>query len=259
MRTVMVAAMAWIAMSAQAQETIRLYAAGSLRSALNEIAAAYPVKVDAVYGPSGLLRERIVRGERPDIFASANIEHPHSLARQGLAGPVKRFARNRLCALAAPGVEVDSASLLERMLDPGLKLGMSTPKADPSGDYAMLLYERAEAVRPGARAALEKKALRLTGGVDSPPPPKDRNPYGALVGAGKADIFLTYCTNAQEAKNENAGLKVVRLPGELAVGAEYGIALVEGSREAAFYFTQFVLSPAGQTILAKHGFSPPGE
>jgi ABC-type molybdate transport system substrate-binding protein len=259
MRSAIVAVAALLTMSAQAQEPIRLYAAGSLRAAFNEIAAAYPAaRVETVFGPSGLLRDRIVKGERPEVFASANIEHPHSLSKVGLAGPVKRFARNRLCALAAGGIRVDSASLLERMLDPAVRLGMSTPKADPSGDYAMLLYERAEAVRPGAQATLGKKALRLTGGPDSPPPPKDRSVYAALLAAGKADIFLTYCTNALEAKAENGALQVVQVPEELAVAADYGIALVAGSREEAYYFTRFVLSPKGQGILAKYGFSPPG-
>src|SRR5262245_7567986 len=130
MRLLLSALAASLAMSAQAQEPIRLYAAGSLRSALNEVAAAYTdFKVGAVYGPSGLLRDRIVKGEKAEVFASANMEHPHSLAKDGRAGPVRRFARNRLCALAAPAVKVDSATLLERMLDPATKLGTSTPKA----------------------------------------------------------------------------------------------------------------------------------
>ena len=45
-----------------------------------------------------------------------------------------------------------------------MKLGTSTPKADPSGDYAFEVFRKAEAIKPGAQAALEKKALQLTGG-----------------------------------------------------------------------------------------------
>jgi len=257
MRTLLASFAASLAMSAQAQEPIKLYAAGSLRSALGEVAAAYTdYRVEAVYGPSGLLRDRIAKGERPEIFASANMEHPHSLARLGLAGPVKRFARNRLCALAGPSVEVSPSSLLQRMLDPAVTLGTSTPKADPSGDYAWQLFEKAERVRAGSFQVLSAKALKLTGGPDSPPPPKGRNQYGALVADGKADIFLTYCTNALEARKENAALQVVQIPEELSVAAEYGLALVHGSREQAFEFTRFILSAKGQAILGKYGFSP---
>ena len=255
-KILMVIAMSF-AVFAHAQQPIKVYAAGSLRSAMNELATSYAaMKVEAEYGASGLLRDRIAKGERPEVFASADMANPFSLEKIGLAGPVKRFARNRLCALAAPGVKVDSASLLERMLDPAIKLGTSTPKADPSGDYAWQLFEKAERVRPGAYATLSGKARKLTGGPDSPPPPKGRNAYGALLAEGKADIFLAYCTGAREAKNENEALQIVQIPETLSVSADYGMVLVHDSREEAWYFVQFVLSPRGQAILAKYGFSP---
>jgi molybdate transport system substrate-binding protein len=242
--------------SAQAQQPIRLYAAGSLRAAFNEVAASYSdAKVEAVYGASGLLRDRIASGERADVFASANMEHPHSLAMKGEAGPVKRFARNRLCGLAAPGLAVTTATFLDVLLDPATKVGTSTPKADPSGDYAWLLFEKAERLRPGAFGTLSAKALKLTGGPDSPPPPKDRNVYGMLVAEGRADLFLTYCTNAADAKKENPALQVVQVPAALSVAAEYGLALLSRS-EPAYDFAQFILSPKGQAILMKYGFSP---
>ena len=77
---------------------LRLYAAGSLRGALTEIArvftAASGIPVQLEFGASGLLRERLEQGEPGDVFASANMEHPEVLARSGKAGPVVRFARN---------------------------------------------------------------------------------------------------------------------------------------------------------------------
>jgi len=244
---------------ASAQEPVRLYAAGSLRAALNEVAAAFTaatgVKVVAEYGPSGLLRDRIAKGEPAEVFASANMAHPESLAKGGKAAPVALFARNRLCALAAPAVSVTSATLLDRMLDPGVKLGTSTPKADPSGDYAWELFEKAERLRPGASKALSSRALQLTGGPASPPPPKDRSVYGLLVSNGQADIFLTYCTNALQAKNEVPALQIVAVPEALAVGADYGLTVVGGARPEAGRFAQFVLSAPGQAILVKHGFA----
>ena len=115
------------------------------------------------------------------------------------------FARNKLCALATPGLKVTTANLLERMLDGEVKLGTSTPRADPSGDYAFEVFRKAEAIKPGAQAALEKKAKQLTGGADSAAPPAGRNVYGWHVAEGHADIFLTYCTNAVIAAQENPG------------------------------------------------------
>ena len=134
MKTVIAVLTMTIAMSAQAQQPIRIYADASLKPALSEMAAAYPAaKLQVVYGPSAVLHERIAKGERPHVFAAANMEYPHALAKQGLSGPVRCFARN---------------------------------------------------------------------------------------------------------------------------GSEYGLALVEGAGEDAWYFRQFVLSPKAQAILSKHGFSP---
>jgi ABC-type molybdate transport system substrate-binding protein len=168
-----------------AADTIQLFAAGSLKAALTDVAKAYEAtsgnKIEARYGPSGLLKSEILNGTKADIFASANMEHPQALRDEKKSGPVSRFARNTLCALVKPGLKVDSGSLLDRMLDPGIKLGTSTPKADPSGDYAFEAFRKAEAVKPGAQAILEKKALQLTGSANSATAPMDaRSMAGTL-------------------------------------------------------------------------------
>src|SRR5690606_8947844 len=239
-------------------QPVTLHAAGSLRGALDEAADEFErregVGVARVYGASGLLRERIAKGEPAQVFASANVGHPQALAEAGRAVAPVVFTRNVLCALTRSDTGVQSSNLLERMLDPSLKLGISTPKADPSGDYAWALFERADAVRPGARAALEAKALQLTGGPNSPVPPKDRSVYGDLVATRKADVFLTYCTNALVARRDFPQLVSVQIPPELAVGAQYGLTVMRGSPEPAWRLAWFILSADGQAILAKHGF-----
>jgi ABC-type molybdate transport system substrate-binding protein len=251
--------MAFMSASSHAADTVLLHAAGSLRGALTEVAHAFEksngIKVVPKWGPSGLLRDQIANGEKAEVFASANMEHPDALAKAGKAAPVTRFARNTLCALVRPGLDVTSANLLARMLDPGIKLGTSTPKADPSGDYAFEVFRRAEGLQAGANDALVSKALQLTGGPNSPAPPADRSLYGALVAAGQADIFLVYRTAAIAAQRENPGQQMVALPGELAVGADYGLTVIDGASDAAKRFAAFILSPEGQAILAKHGFT----
>jgi ABC-type molybdate transport system substrate-binding protein len=245
----------------QAQEPVRLYAAGSLKAALTDVNSAFTKEtgwsVAGTYGASGLLRDRIANGETAEVFASANMAHPQSLAKAGRTGEVRAFALNQLCALAGPKVEVTSATLLDRILDPRIKLGTSTPKADPSGDYAWDLFAKAEKLRPGAAKTLDAKALKLTGGPNSPPPPKDRSVYGVIVEKGEADIFLTYCTNAVLAKKEVPSLQIVAIPEALTVGAEYGLAVVKGARPEAERLAAFILSSAGRDILARHGFGLP--
>ena len=143
-----------LASPAIAADTLSLYAAGSLKAALTDVAKAYEqaygTPVEMEFAASGLLRERIEGGAPVDVFASANMEHPGTLMAAGWGGPVALFARNQLCALAQPEVKASPASLLDVLLDPAVRLGTSTPKADPSGDYAWQVFEQAEALRPGA-------------------------------------------------------------------------------------------------------------
>jgi molybdenum ABC transporter molybdate-binding protein len=242
-------------------ETVMLYAAGSLNTALSETAKAFEVAtgntVTTKFGPSGLLRKEIADGAKPGVFASANMEHPQSLANAGKSGSVTMFARNKLCALVKPGLQVDSATLLARMLDESVKLGTSTPKADPSGDYAFEVFAKADGVKPGAKVALEAKALKLTGAADSAKPPQGKSVYGWHVAEGRADIFLTYCTNALAAQKQNTGQQIVELPSQLSVGADYGLTVVNGASAETAKLAQFILSPQGQAILARYGFAPP--
>ncbi|HWK97938.1 MAG TPA: molybdate ABC transporter substrate-binding protein [Pseudolabrys sp.] len=240
---------------------IRLFAAGSLKTALTEVAQAFAssggLSIEGRFGPSGLLKDDIVNGAGADVFASANMDHPQALRDAGRSGPVVMFARNEMCALVRPGLQVTGDSLLDAILDPSIKLGTSTPKADPSGDYAFAVFARAEAVRPGARAVLEAKALKLTGARDSPAPPPGHNVYGWHVSEGHADIFITYRTNVMAARDRNPVLQSSALPETLAVGADYGLTVLNDAPPAAHALARFVMSAAGRAILAAHGFSPP--
>src|SRR5262249_31103722 len=149
------------------------------------------------------------------------------------------FARNRLCALAQPTLVVTPATLLDVMLAPGTRVGTSTPKADPGGDYAWEVFHRAERVRTGAFATLDAKALKLTGGPDSPQAPAGRNAYGWLMEQKRADLFLAYCTATAAAVKQVPGLKSIALPPELAVGADYGMTVMRNASPAAYRFALF--------------------
>jgi ABC-type molybdate transport system substrate-binding protein len=250
------------AAQAQAGPEVRVFAAGSLRAALTQVAQAFEsaepgAHVRFTFGASGLLKDRIASGERADVFASANMEHPQALASSGRAGAVRRFARNAMCALVAPSVDASSDTLVDRLLDPAVKVGTSTPKADPSGDYAWMAFERIEQQgRRGAFKQLTDKALQLTGGPNSAPPPPGRNVYGELVAQGRADVFITYCTNAVAALVEQPRLRLVALPEHINVRSDYGLTVSRGAPVLGDRFAAFVLSPDGQAILGRHGFLP---
>jgi len=142
------------------------------------------------------------------------------------------------------------------MLDPSVKLATSTPKADPSGDYAFDVFRKADTVKPGSRAILEAKAQQLTGSPASARPPAGRAVYGWHVAEGRADIFLAYCTAVREALEQNPGQQSVALPDALAVGADYGLTVISGAALPAQKLADYIMSLEGQKILISHGFAP---
>ena len=240
---------------------VQVYAAGSLREALTTIAAEFESrtgqKIALTFGASGLLRERIEKGEGAQVYASADTYQPQRLAALGGWQPPVVFTRNRLCALTGERVNATPQNLLATMLRPEVRLGTSTPNADPAGDYAWALFYKAEAVQAGAFAALDAKALKLTGGIDSPKPPPGRGTYAWVMDQGLADVFLTYCTNAVLAQRELPTLKVVEMPAELQVGAAYGLTVRSSAPAAAGQFAQYLLSPDAQAVFQRFGFGKP--
>ena len=241
-------------------QLVQLYS-GSLKGAWTEMIQSFDaktgIKVQTRFGASGLLKNAILGGAGADVFTSANMEHPQALTSARLSGPTVLFARNRLCALVRSGLEVESATILDRMLDPNVKLGTSTPKADPAGDYAWALFRKADTVRPGAFEQLERKALQLVGGPNTPAQPEGRSGYGVLVGSGAADLFLLYCTAAKVAQEENPGQRVISLPPALTVSADYGLTVLNPAPPDAYRLAMYILSNDGQGILAKAGFEAP--
>ena len=75
--------------TAQAPAPLSVYAAGSLRAAMTDLARAFeqqggaPVRL--TFGASGLLKDRIEAGEPAQVFASANMTHPEALRTAGKA------------------------------------------------------------------------------------------------------------------------------------------------------------------------------
>ena len=242
-------------------DPVQVYAAGSLRDALTEIARDHEArtgqKVVLTFAASGLLRERIEQGAHAQVFASADTKHPQRLANQGQWQAPVVFTRNTLCALAQGAVAVTSDTLLSTMLQPQVRLGISTPKADPAGDYAWALFQKAEALQPGATARLEAKALQLTGGANSAQAPAGRNTYAWVMEQNRADVFLTYCTNAVAARAEVPSLQVVAVPEALQVGAAYGLTVRAGAPAQAQAFAQAVLQPPAQAVFRRLGFAAP--
>ncbi len=240
-------------------DPLRIFAAGSLSGVVGELvtAAGLPAAAVAppVFGPAGLLRQRIEDGEAADLFASADLAQPQHLMVAHPGASVVPFARNRTCALGAASLGLDRGTLLDRMLDPAVRIATSTPGSDPGGDYAQAVFARAELLHRGAQAVLQAKAQALFGGPTTMVPTNGHTPGGAILLANRADLLLYYCSNAPAILAEVPGAVAIPLPPELEPGPVYGLAVL-GSNPDASKLALFMLSGDGQAILARHGLLP---
>ncbi|MES2023989.1 MAG: molybdate ABC transporter substrate-binding protein [Pseudomonadota bacterium] len=233
-----------------------LLAAGSLRSAMDQIIAAYQTQGEVVftakYGPSGKLRQEIEAGAKVDVFASASTDHTEALAQQKLLAASTVFTHNDLCVLARPELDVREDNLLELLADQTVRVATSTPLSDPMGDYTWQFFRNVDKEQPGFYQVLNAKAWKLSG--SSMPVAGEKLPYITAFEDDKADVYIMYRTNALVTKQTLPELNVVRIPDDLNVRSAYGIAAALQSEEGK-RFVHFVLSSAGQEILKRHGFN----
>ncbi|SIQ17130.1 molybdate transport system substrate-binding protein [Aeromonas sp. RU39B] len=244
-------------------QQIELYSAGSLRLAFGELLAAFRqaggCQVNAKFAPAGLLRQEIEAGARPALFASANLSHPEHLRAIGLTADVQPFASNTL-ALCVRTEQQDQQGLLSErsvvalLCDEHLRVATSTPGCDPSGDYTWQLFERLEALSPGAGRKLAARALTLVGG------PTSQLPSGRLaaewvLGNQLADLYIGYASYAR-ALAAYPQIRMLTLPSELSIRADYGLCLLGQPSPEACELYQFILGPQGQAIIQQHGLMP---
>jgi molybdate transport system substrate-binding protein len=215
-------------------------------------------KINLVTGPAGLLLEKIEGNARADIFISANMAHPQRLTTEGKAASTVVFARNRVCVAARPDVGLTSDNLLDKLLDPAVKIGTSTPKADPGGDYAWMLFAKADTVHPGASKILEDKAQQLVGGRVTPDVPAGKNPVKYFMETHRVDVFIGYCSSHET--TTDTSVTQVELPSNLVISADYGMTVLDGAQnksihDATYRFAMYLMSPQVQAILPRYGFS----
>jgi ABC-type molybdate transport system substrate-binding protein len=246
-------------------EDVKVVGAGSLSEVFNAIYADYrssptgqraPLAITSAWGPSGVLRQRLEKGEPFDLYASAAVPHAQALTAAGLGGPTVMFARNALCAVTRKDAPVTTANLVDTLLRPELRLGTSTPVADPAGDYTWQLFHLIDERIPGAFDKLSGKARQLFGGAASTAPANGRHRIAELLDKGEVDLFIYYCSGVQQVLAQSTAYKKIELPPELAVGAEYGLTVARNASPGASLLALHLLSPSAQRILQAHGLTP---
>jgi molybdate transport system substrate-binding protein len=243
------------------REGITIFAAGSLkrplRQIVDEFTQASDIPVHLELGPSGILKNRIMAGERADLFLSANRAHAQELLVQGKTEEVITFATNELCLFGRFAHCGNDDQLLAVMLDETLRLATSTPGDDPGGDYAFEVFKKAEILRPGVSAVLAAKSQQLVGGKNSPVPPPEVHAVAQLFLNNETDIFLGYYTSALIVREQVGNIHLEKLPEQIACKTEYTMARLLGTSLEAETASSFILSSRGREILQHHGFGLP--
>jgi ABC-type molybdate transport system substrate-binding protein len=249
--------------AAQAQQndaaTVGIFAAGSLRGVVSDLAAAsaslFHVDVKLTFGGSGSLRERVEKGERPDLLLSADLGSPRKLEGAGrTAVPVVAFARNRMCVVSRREAGITASNLIDVMLRPEVRVRTSTPVADPSGDYAWTLFDRIDRTRPGAGGRLKEKARAVMNVTATPADPK-QSAAAALFASRRIDVSITYCSASAGLERELPELVSLPVPAALDPHPVYGIAVLS-DKPAAQKLALFLVSEKGQAIIARNGLLP---
>lgn len=232
---------------AQDDAGLTVFAAASLKEALDDAAAAYrkqtgvPVRVS--YAASSALARQIEQGAPADVFFSADLEWMDYLQQRNRLDVATRrsLLGNRLVLIAprASKAQVDlrrPATLLAALGDGRLAVGQT--RTVPAGKYA--------------KASLE--SLSLWNGV-RPRLAESESVRAALmlVARGETPLGIVY---ASDAKSEPDVRVVATFPEDSHPPIVYPVAALRGARAAqAARFVQWLGSPAADALFTKRGFA----
>jgi molybdate transport system substrate-binding protein len=237
--------------AATAPRTLTVFAAASLTDAFTETGKAFEaahagITVTFNFGGSQNLRTQIEQGAPADVFASANAKEMDALITGNLvtADRPKIFLANQL-VLIVPKENPAGIKSMQDLAQPGLKLVLAAEEV-PAGRYARQILENLNSLY-GA----DYKDNVLANVVSN-----EDNIRQAVtkVQLGEADASIVYVSDAVAVPD----LQKIEIPADMNVIAEYPIASLANTKNSdlANAFIDYVLSPAGQAILEKWGFTP---
>jgi len=236
----------WVPAMAQQRGPLVL-AAASLQEAMTAAANAWAAQRHArpvlSFAASSALARQIRSGAPADLFVSADEEWMDDVEKAGFVqrGSRADMAGNRLVLIAparAPlRLRITRGMPIARALG-GSRLAMANPDSVPAGKYG-----RAALTALGVWPDVANR-LALGDNVRS---------ALTLVERGEARLGIVYATDARASK---AVVLVDSFPAGSHAPIRYPLARLSASRNPeAEGFRRFLLSRAGQDILARYGFS----
>jgi molybdate transport system substrate-binding protein len=228
-------------------KSLTVFAAASMKNALDDIDAAYTaksgVKIVASYAASSALAKQIEQGAPADIFASADPDWmDYSIGKKTINEPTRvNLLGNSLVLITPKDSKIDKVAIgpgfdLSKLAGDG-KIATADVKFVPVGKYA-----RASLEKLGAWAASEPK-FAMTENVRA---------ALALVARGEAVLGIVYSTDAKV----EPGVKIVgTFPADSHPAIIYPVAATATAKPEAIDYLVFLRSSAAKAIFEKYGFT----
>ncbi len=231
-----------------AQESITVFAAASLRNALDDANAAFTkasgVRVTASYAASSALAKQIESGAPADAFISADLKWMDYLADKNLIKPNTRFnlLGNKLVLIVPADSKLGNVKIEKRFdiakLAGDGRIAVADVKAVPAGLYAKAALESL-----GAWAAAEPKLAQA----------ENVRATLAFVARGETPVGIVYETDAKvEPKVKIVGV----FPDGSYPPVTYPVAATAvATNNAVARYLSFLRGSASKAVFEKYGFS----
>ncbi len=233
---------------AAAQDTLTVFAAASMRNALDDVDKAFTkttgTKVTASYAASSALAKQLAQGAPADVYVSANIKWMDFLQKQKLIAPDTRvnLLGNALVLIAPKASKLDNVKIAKGFDIAKLagkdRIAVADTKAVPAG-----LYAKAALTSLGAWKAAEPKLAQA----------ENVRATLAYVARGETPLGIVYSTDAKiEPK--------VKIIGTFPEGShppiKYPVAAMKDAKSKAVpSYLQFLRTPEAKAIFEKYGFT----
>jgi molybdate transport system substrate-binding protein len=233
---------------ASAQEkAITVFAAASMKNALDEASAAYTkqsgVKVVASYAASSALAKQIEQGAPAEVFVSADLQWMDYVANKKLIKDDSRvnLLGNKLVLIAPKDSKISNVTIgpgfdLAKLAGDG-RVTTGDVRAVPAGIYAKQALEKL-----GAWAAVQPKMAMA----------ENVRAALVLVARGEAPLGIVYETDAKV----EPGVKIVgAFPDDSHPPIIYPVALTVNAKPDAIAYLAYLRTPAAKAVFEKYGFT----
>ena len=235
-------------LSAHAQDkTIMVFAAASMKNALDDINAAFlkasGINVVASYAASSALAKQLEQGAPADVFASADLDWmDYSAGKKTIKDDTRvNLLGNRLVLVAPKDAKIDSVAIaqgfgLARLIGDG-RIATGEVRSVPVGKYAKEALEKL-----GSWASIEKK-FAMADNVRA---------ALALVARGEAVLGIVYETDAKV----ETGVKIVGVfPADSHPAIVYPVAATVSAKPEAAAYLAFLRSGVAKAVFEHYGFT----